>query len=97
MKTLEEIKQALASQKERLREEYQVEELRIFGSYVRKEADGGRDTDILVEFSKPISLFTFLELEDHLSNVLDVPVDLVPKHGLKPGIRNRVLAEAVTV
>lgn len=97
MKTLQEIKQALASQKEFLRKKYQVEELRIFGSYVRKEAEEGSDVDILVAFSKPISLFTFLEVEDYLSEVLDVTVDLVPKDGLKSGIRDRVLSEAVPV
>lgn len=67
------------------------------GSYVREEAEKGSDVDILVKFAKPVSLFTFLEVEDALSNALGLAVDLVPKHGLKPGIRDRVLSEAVAV
>ena len=51
--------------------------------------------EILVEFQEPIGLFKFLELEEHLSDLLGKKVDLVSKKALKPRIGQRILAEAV--
>ena len=69
----------------------------FLGSYLRGEAKEGSDLDILVEF-KPdakISLLEFVELENYLSDLLGVKVDLVEKSALKPRIGKRILSEVV--
>jgi predicted nucleotidyltransferase len=95
MKTLEEIKEILAEHKEELREKFKVKEIGIFGSYVRKEQRKKSDIDILVEFYETIDLFTFVELGDFLSELIEVKVDLVMKDTLKPRIKERILSEAI--
>ncbi len=93
--TIGEIKEAFWEQKSTLRDRYNVESIGIFGSYVRGEQKKKSDLDVLVEFYRTIDLFTFVELEDFLSEVLGVKVDLVMKNALKPRIKDRILKEAV--
>ena len=95
MKTLEEIKQWLVQNKSLLEERYKVQELGIFGSYVRQEQTETSDVDVLVEFFETPSLLKFVNLENYLSDRLGVKVDLVHKAGLKPRIGERILAEVV--
>jgi predicted nucleotidyltransferase len=95
MKTLEEIKQWLIQHRPLLQARYQVNELGIFGSFVRQEQTETSDVDVLVEFSETPSLLKFINLENYLSDNLGVKVDLVHKRGLKPRIGERVLAEVV--
>lgn len=95
MKTLEEIKQWLGQHKPLLKERYQVQEVGIFGSYVRQEQTEASDVDVLVEFFETPSLLKFVNLENYLSDSLGVKVDLVHKAGLKPRIGERILAEVV--
>ena len=97
MKTIDQIKATLASHKKELREKYKVSEIGVFGSYVRKEQSKKSDVDVLVAFCETVDLFTFIELERHLSDILGVKVDLVMKDGLKPRLRERILNEAVYV
>ncbi len=80
-----------------LRETYAVETLEIFGSYVRHEEHTDSDLDILVTFSKVPSLFKFVGLENYLSDILGLKVDLVLRSALKPLIGKRIIAEAVPV
>jgi uncharacterized protein len=95
MKTLEEVTQWLLLNKSALQERYQVRELGIFGSYIRREQTESSDVDVLVEFSETPSLLKFVNLENYLSDSLGVKVDLVHKGGLKPRIGERILAEVV--
>ncbi|MGB3495233.1 MAG: nucleotidyltransferase family protein, partial [Elainellaceae cyanobacterium] len=95
MKTLEEVKQWLKQHKSLLEERYKVQELGVFGSYVRQEQTETSDVDLLVEFSETPSLLKFINLENYLSDNLGVKVDLVHKAGLKPRLGERILAEVV--
>lgn len=97
MKTFEKLKDTLAEHKQELRDRFKVEEIGIFGSYVRKEQKKKSDLDVLVGFSETIDLFTFVELENYLSDILGVKVDLVMKDSLKPRLKDRILNEAVYV
>jgi len=97
MKTLEKLKDTLTEHKQELRDRFKVEEIGIFGSYVRSEQKKKSDLDVLVSFSETIDLFTFVELENYLSDVLGVKVDLVMKDSLKPRLKDRILNEAVYV
>ncbi len=95
MKTLEEIKKILKEHKKELREIYFIKNLSVFGSYVRGEQTPESDIDILVEFEKPITLIQFIKLENYLSKLLGLKVDLVIKKSLKPYIKKQVLKEAI--
>jgi len=76
---------------------YHVASLGLFGSYVRHENRSDSDLDVLVTFSETPSLLRFIELENHLSDLLGVKVDLVMREALKPQIGQRILAEVVPV
>jgi predicted nucleotidyltransferase len=97
MITIEQIKKTLTEHKEELKQHYQVKDIGIFGSYVRGEQKSKSDVDILVEFeeSSTLSLLDFVGLEDYLSELLGVKVDLVEKGTLKPRIGKHVLNEVV--
>jgi len=97
MKTFEKLKDTLAEHKQELRDKFKVEEIGLFGSYVRKEQKKKSDLDVLVSFSETIDLFRFVELENYLSDILGVKVDLVMKDSLKPRLKDRILNEAVYV
>jgi predicted nucleotidyltransferase len=94
-RTLGEIEELLKKNEAILKEKFNVKEIGIFGSYVRREQKNKSDVDILVEFYKPPDLFTFIELEDFLSALLGINVDLVMKSALKPRIKERILKEAI--
>ena len=96
-KSLDRIKEILKKHEKELKEKYGIKEFGIFGSYLRGEAKEESDLDILVEF-KPdakISLLEFVELENYLSDLPGVKVDLAEKSALKPRIGKRILSEVV--
>lgn len=92
---IKEIKIKLEKLKPILKEKFQVENIGIFGSFVRGEQNKKSDLDILVEFSETIGLFKFIELENFLSKELGTKVDLVMKDVLKPQIKDIILREVV--
>ncbi len=75
---------------------HQVRELAVFGSAARGEARPDSDIDLLVEFQPQarVGLLGFARLMNELTELLGRKVDLVSKPGLKPLIRDSVLAEA---
>jgi hypothetical protein len=97
MKSLLEIQQTLREQKPYLAEKFGVRIVGIFGSYVRQEQRPDSDLDLLIELDRPpkISLIGLVELEDHLSQILGVKVDLAIKTNLKKRISIRILEEVV--
>ena len=78
-----------------LRADWPIRSLALFGSRVREDASPGSDLDVLVEFSEPVSLSSFLALEDRLAVIAGLPVDLVTAAALKPYIGAHVREEAV--
>jgi len=55
----------------------------IFGSFARGDNKKGSDIDILVEFKESPSLLTLIKLENDLSEILGIKVDLVTTGALK--------------
>jgi len=94
---LTEIKKKLQQNLPEITGRFQVKSLSLFGSYVRGRQRKSSDLDVLVKFNEPPSFFEFLALERHLSDLLGLKVDLVMKEALKPGIGERVLAEAIAI
>lgn len=79
-----------------LRRRLGVRSLGLFGSYVHDRQRPGSDLDVLVQFDdRPSTLIQFVQLENHLSDLLGVRVDLVERSALKPEIGRRILEEVV--
>lgn len=87
----------LAAHRNELRQQFGVKSLALFGSVARDEATEKSDVDILVEFDRPVGLFSLFALQDHLEHLLGCAVDLGTAASLKPRLRSQVLAERVYV
>ncbi len=94
---IEKILQILRRDLPFLKEEYNVKSLEIFGSYIRGDQKLKSDLDLSVTFSENPGLIKFLELENYLSDKLEIKVDLVMKDSLKPRIGKYILNEAQPV
>lgn len=77
--------------------QYGIKTLSLFGSVARGEETESSDVDILVSFKKSLGLFAFMELKDHLEEVLGMEVDLVTEKALHPRLRNKILQELIHV
>jgi len=95
MKTLKEIEKILKENKAILAERFKVKEIGIFGSYVRGEQKEKSDVDILVSFYEPISLLKLVSLENFLTDLTGVKVDIVPKEDIRPELKERILGEVM--
>lgn len=81
----------------RLRRDYSVRSLGLFGSCVRGEQRRTSDLDVLVEFTVVPGMLRFLDLERDLSQLVGMPVDLVQKDALKPAIGQRIAKEILPI
>jgi len=97
MRDVDRIRKVLAEHKGVLRKRFKVKDIGVFGSYVRGEQRKKSDVDVLVEFEEPVGFFEFIALEDYLSDLLGVKVDLVSKKALKPRIGERILKEVARI
>jgi predicted nucleotidyltransferase len=95
LKKVDEIIEKLKNLKPEIEKRYKITEIGVFGSYVRNEQTENSDLDILVDYEKGMTLFSFCELENWLSDIFGVKVDLVMKKGLKPRIGKQILSEVV--
>ncbi len=93
MRELEIIQNEIKKHKSDILKKYKIKEIGVFGSYIRGEENPESDVDILVDFTEPIDLFRFLDLEEYLSDLFGKKVDLVSKKTLKPYIGKRILKE----
>ena len=59
----------------------------------RNEATEASDIDLLVSFSRPISLLQMVTLERELSDALGRKVDLLTEASLSPYLRDHILKE----
>ena len=76
-----------------------IRQLLVFGSVLRDDFRPDSDVDLLVESEPgaPVGFLAFSRMQRELATLLQRPVDLVPKQGLKPLIREEVLASAEVV
>ena len=74
---------------------YGVENIRVFGSVARGEADDSSDLDLLVDVLPGRGLLALSGFAGEVDDVLQVFTQVATVNGLRPRIRARVLAEAV--
>jgi len=55
----------------------------IFGSFARGENKKDSDIDVLVKFKKSPSLLTLIKLENELTEILGIKIDLVTTGAIK--------------
>jgi len=73
-----------------------VRRLALFGSVARNEATEASDLDFMVDLT-PCSFDAYMDVKFLLEDEFTRRVDLVTVGGLKPSIRERVLAESIDV
>jgi len=88
------VEPALTQYLERLQQRFNLAAVVVIGSRARGDHWQHSDLDLLVTFDEPPSLFRYVALENRLSDVLGVKVDLVMKDSLKPTIAKHILEEA---
>lgn len=71
----------------------------MFGSVLREDFGVDSDVDVLVDFepSARVGLMALARTQRELSELLQRPVDLVTRDGLKPLIRQAVLDSAEVI
>ena len=77
----------------------QIRRLEVFGSVLREDFGPNSDVDVLVEFEPEaqVGFIALSRMRRELGELLQRPVDLVPRGGLKPRIREAVLSSAEVV
>lgn len=75
--------------------DFAVKDLFLFGSVARNEATAASDVDFLVNFSRPVGLFTLLGLKAFLEDLLGCDVDIGTPDSLRPHLRETVLKEVI--
>src|SRR5271168_4529514 len=71
--------------------------LRLFGSVARGESTDSSDVDLMAEFDdkKNLTLLDMVGLENRLSELLQVKVDLTPAETMRQPVRTTADKEAV--
>ena len=62
---------------------YNPAKIGIFGSFARDEDNSDSDIDVLVEFKDTPSLLALIKIENDLSDLLGIKVDLVTTGSLR--------------
>ena len=76
---------------------YGAKRASLFGSAARGEMKNDSDIDILVDIEKNISLLEFVKIKQLLEEKLGRKVDLVEYQTLKPALKDKILAEQVSI
>ena len=94
MKKLEDIEEILRKHKSDIQKRFKVKDIGVFGSYAKGKQKKSSDVDILVEFYEPIG-WEFVDLKEHLEQVIGLKVDLVTPNALKQQMKDHILKEVV--
>ena len=88
LKVLKEIKKEIKSK-------YMVNDIGLFGSYVKDMQNDSSDIDFLVEFEKGADLFHFMGLILFLEEKFNRKVDVISKPALKEDLRENIMQEVI--
>jgi len=78
--------------------EYNPVKVGIFGSFARGENTEGSDIDILVKFKESPSLLTLIKLENVLTDILGIKVDLITTGAIKnKRIKKSIMKDLINI
>lgn len=97
MSAVEELLSKIRKLQPRIKKQYRVRELELFGSNIRGNQKEDSDIDILVEFEEGADLFDLTGLAAFLEEQLKRKVDVVSKRALREELRESILRETVSV
>ena len=66
----------------KLKEQYPIEQIGLFGSYSRNEQTADSDIDFVVQFAQPIGM-ELIDLAFDLEDIFGKKVDLVSRNAIK--------------
>jgi len=69
----------------------------IFGSYARNEQTDNSDIDILLDTNEKIHLLELIGLEQELSEILGIKVDLVTMKSLKAQLKPYIQKDLIRI
>ena len=93
----EELIGRLERESAKIRAQYGVRKLSLFGSIARGDHHGGSDADFLVEFDGPATFDSYMALKAFLEEAVGCPVDLVTTKGVRPALYRVLVREAIRV
>jgi hypothetical protein len=99
MQNTKSIIRKLADNKETIFKNYPLMEIGIFGSYVRGEQSSDSDLDILIDYDhrKRFSLLVLISLQNYLSELTQLKVDIALKRKLKTAMGYYILKEVLYI
>lgn len=71
--------------------------VRVFGSRARDEAEPESDLDLLIDLERGRDLLDLAAMQEDLEEILGCPVDVISEDSLSGAFRETVLEEAVTL
>jgi predicted nucleotidyltransferase len=77
--------------------QYHVSSLKVFGSVLRGDDRADSDIDVLVKFTRPLSLLHLIRFERELSDVFGRKVDLVTEQSLSDYLRPSIVADSQVI
>ena len=82
----------LREQREHIEREYGLRMIGIVGSVARGEATEKSDIDVIVDVAGRPTLFSLVEAEDYLAQVVGVglPIEMVFREGMRPSGRKLI-------
>lgn len=70
----------------------------LFGSVARGEADEKSDVDLFHDYdSDRFGFLQFMRIRELAPEIVGQPVDIMPRNGIHPLIKDEVIAEAIRV
>ena len=82
---------------ERLASLHGARNVRVFGSVARGEDTSESDIDFLTDMEESSSLLDLVGFQQELEAMLERPADIMTEKGIKPYLRDCILAEAVAL
>ncbi len=67
----------------------------VFGSYARNEENPQSDLDVLVDFSSRYNLLDLIGMQDELTELLGMKVDLVTEKSLNPSLKEQIQRDVI--
>lgn len=90
----EEIKRQVQRVAQTLPHHEHIKKISLFGSHLHEDIRGDSDIDLLIEVSRPFTLFHLVHVQNALGAALGGDVDLVTPEFLSTYFRDTVLREA---